>query len=165
MTVSRVALILPLAAAMAVLVVAALVWLRRRHGRGRQMYQEYLEQALADGILTPEELHELETIRAERDLTQAETRMVALAIYRRALKDAAADARITEQEDATLRNLQTQLGLSERDLRGDREQLQRIGLLAQAERGPLPDMAPPMPLEPGEKAHWVMHGTLCERLA
>ncbi len=165
MVISRLAYIVLLAAALLALIASAIVFFRSRHRRGRLLYQTYLEAALEDGILTPEELQELEAIRAKSDITEAETRMVALAVYRRALKDAAADARITEQEDATLRNLQQQLGLSEQDLRADREQLQRISLLARAERGPLPDIVSPVPLDPGEKAHWVVHGTLCERLA
>jgi hypothetical protein len=165
MVISRLALLVPLAAALLALVVITTVLLRRRHRRGRLLYQTYLEEALKDGILTPEELSELEAIRAKSDITEAETRMVALAVYRRALKEAAADARITEQEDTTLRNLQQQLGLSEQDLHADREQRQRIGLLARAERGQLPDIVSPLPLEPGETAHWVVHGTLCERLA
>jgi hypothetical protein len=165
MVLSRLALIILLAAAVLAVAITAILFLRRRHRRGRLLYQAYLEQALEDGVLSTEELNELDAIRAKSDISEAETRMVALAVYRRALKDAAADARITEQEDATLRTLQQQLGLSEQDLRGDREQLQRIGLLAQAERGQLPSILSPLPLEPGETAHWVVHGTLCERIA
>src|SRR5438067_7920849 len=98
---------------------AGLAFLRRRRVGGRALYQQHLERALADGILTEEEIQELASVRAARDLSDAEVRMVAVSLYRRALKDAIADSRITQEEDATLQRLRTQLGLSDADLAAD----------------------------------------------
>lgn len=144
---------------------ATAVYTRRRRRRARQLYQEHLERALADGILTAEEVQELEALRAAKDVSGAEARMVAIAIYRRALRDVGADARVTVEEDERLRQLQQQLGLTDADLSADRQQMQRLRLLAAVERGRLPEVAPPFPLEKEELGRWVVHATLCEPLA
>lgn len=137
----------------------------RRRRRRRAQYQQLLRQALDDGVLTPEELDELESVRARGDLKQDEVRMAALAIYRGALRDAAADARLTPGEDATLTRLQEQLGLTERDLGSDRAQLSRLRLLARVAAGNLPDVHAPVSLVPDERCHWVVQCTLAERIA
>src|SRR3989304_2917074 len=93
--------------------IAATVWLQRRRGRHRRRYQRVLAEALADGVLSDEERAELDRLRQEKDLTAAEVRIAALAIYRSALRDAAKDARLTPEEDEALRRLQRELGLTE----------------------------------------------------
>jgi hypothetical protein len=143
---------------------AGATFLRRRKLRGRKLYQQHLERALADGILTDEEAQELATVREERDLSAAEVRMVAVSLYRRALRDAIADSRITEEEDATLQKLREQLGLSDADLAGDVAQLQRIRVFAGVERGELPHVDAPVELAEGEVCHWVVQGTLADQL-
>src|SRR5688500_14036774 len=66
---------------------------RRRRRRARVEYQQMLQQALDDGVVSSDELAELESVRQEGALSPEEVRMAALAIYRVALRDAAADAR------------------------------------------------------------------------
>lgn len=143
---------------------AAMVYTRHERGRAQRRYREQLEEALADGILTAEELRELDAFRKKAELSEAEVRMVALAIYRRALREVAADARVTPEEEASLRRLQHQLRLAEADLQRDRLQLQRLRLLAAVERGRLPEVPPPFPIAAEEVCHWVVRATLCERL-
>lgn len=138
---------------------------QRRRRRARAAYQQMLTKALDDGVITPEELAELQTVREEGDLSPEEVRMAALAIYRRALRDAAADARLTPDEDATLKRLQEQLGLSEHDLGADFTQLSRLRMLARIAEGTLPDVHAPVPLVPDERCHWVVQCTLAERIA
>lgn len=140
------------------------VFLRRRRVRSRRLYQEHLERALADGILTEEEAQELAAVREERDLSAAEVRMVAVSLYRRALKAAVADARITEEEDETLRRMREQLALSDADLAADVAQLQRIRVFAGVERGELPSVDSPTELGEGELCHWVVQATLADQL-
>jgi hypothetical protein len=136
----------------------------RRRLRGRRLYHEELERALADGILTEDEERELESVRERRDLSDQEVRMVAVSLYRRALRDAISDARITEAEDETLQRMRAQLGLSDKDLADDVKQLQRVGVLAGVERGELPKMHPPLDLADGEVAHWAVHARLADKL-
>lgn len=138
--------------------------LQRRKVRGRRLYQQHLERALADGILTEEEANELAEVREKGDLSAAEVRMVAVSLYRRALKDAIADSRITEEEDDTLRRLREQLALSDHDLAADVAQLQRIRVFAGVERGELPLVDAPTELAEGEICHWVVQGTLADQL-
>jgi len=138
---------------------------RRRSRAARAKYLAHLESALADGILTEEELAELESIRVAGDLSEREVRMVGLALYRRALRDVVADARVTAEEEAQLRRLQMALGLSEDDLAADRDQVRRVRLLAQIENGRLPVVRAPLDLTAGETCHWVVRATLCMPLA
>ncbi len=139
------------------------VRLRRR--RQRLQYQGQLEHAVADGVLTPEEVRHLEQLRSDGALSDAEARMAALAVYRRALGAVMADSRVTPDEDATLLQMQQLLGLTERDLAGDAAHLRRMRLLAQVELGQLPDVDAPFDLPPGETGHWTVQATLCERIA
>ena len=138
--------------------------LRRKRLRARELYQHYLEDALADGVLTEEEAEELSNVRQDNALSEAEVRMVALTIYRRALGNAIADSRITAGEDETLRRLQSLLGLSDADLRDDRQQMQRVHMLARVERGDLPNVQAPVALDAGERAHWVVQARLAQKL-
>lgn len=138
--------------------------MRRRRLRGRRLYQQELERALADGILTEEEERELESVRERRDLSDAEVRMVAVSLYRHALKDAMSDARITQQEDESLQTLRAHLGLSDADLAADVKQMQRVQVLAGVERGELPKIVAPLDLADGEVAHWAVHARLADQL-
>jgi hypothetical protein len=153
--------LVPLAVAAAT--AGAVVRYKRRHGR--RLYQQSLERALADGILTDEETRQLASVREERDLSEAEVRMVALSLYRRALRDAVADARITEAEGEGLALLRAHLGLSDRDLREDADQLQRIRLLAEIEQDHLPRVDAPVTLAAAEECHWVIQARLADRLS
>lgn len=148
------------------LAAAGLGLLRRvRQRRARAVYMAHLESALADGILTAEEAAELESLRTAEDLSEREVRMLGLALYRRALREVVADARVTAEEEAQLGRLQAQLGLTEADLASDRDQVRRVHLLAQIERGRLPEVRAPLDLTADEACHWVVRATLCSPLA
>lgn len=136
----------------------------RRRERARQQYREMLERALADGRLSADEVAELDHLRAAKELTHTEVRMIARAVYRGALRDALQDARLTPEEDAQLTRLQAELGLAERELGDDQEQLSRLRMLAQVEAGHLPEVEAPVPLVPGETCHWLVQSALAERL-
>jgi hypothetical protein len=156
--------VLPISLAAIILIIGLVFFVRRRHRRARQVYQHHLEDALADGVLTEAEAEELANLRRDNGLSETEVRMVALSIYRRALHNAMADSRITTEEDATLRRLQKLLGLGDADLKEDRQQMQRVHLLAQIERGQLPRVDAPVTLDAGETCHWVVQARLAQRL-
>jgi hypothetical protein len=157
--------IIPVLVASVAGLVAFRAWTQRRRRRIRAEYQLLLQRALDDGVLTPEELSELETVRQKGALTPEEVRMAALAIYRGALRDAAADSRLTDEEDATLRRLQEQLDLSEQDLGADFDLLSRMRMLARIAEGNLPDVHSPVQLVPEERCHWVVQCTLADRIS
>jgi hypothetical protein len=158
------ALALLISAAAISVVVGIILFLRRKQSRAREQYQHYLEDALADGVLTEEEAEELANLRQDNALSEAEVRMVALTIYRRALHNAMADSRVTSDEESTLRRLQKLLGLGEADLKEDRQQMQRVHLLARIERGDLPRVDAPVALDNGEVCHWVVQARLAQKL-
>jgi hypothetical protein len=149
-----------------VIVLAGLttVMLQRRRLEARELYQHHLEDALADGVLSEEEAERLASLREDNALSSEEVRMVALTLYRRALRNAMADARITQDEETTLQRLQKLLGLSPADLRDDRDQLQRVHLLARIERDELPRVNAPVSLDNGEICHWVVQARLAQKL-
>jgi hypothetical protein len=136
----------------------------RRRGSVRRLYERKLEAALEDGTLSPDELAELDSFRAEKELTDAEVRMIARTIYRRALRDALADDALSDEEDEALLRLQTQLGLSNADIGGDFVQLSRLRLLARVQTGDLPIVEPTISLVPQERCHWVVQCTFAERI-
>ncbi len=147
------------------LAVAGIVWyLHRRRQQVRAQYRHKLEAALADGTLTSDELAELEKFRESSDLSHAEVRMIARAIYRSALRQALDDARLMEQEDQALRKLQLQLALSESDLGDEGDAVARLRLLARIQSDELPVVEAPIHLVPNEIAHWVVQASLAERL-
>jgi hypothetical protein len=146
-------------------VAAFVLGYRHRRNRARAYYQRCLEAALADGVLTADEIAELDRLRTEKDLTPAEVRMVARATYRTILREAMKEERLSEAEDRSLSELQVQLGLTDRDLEGeDRVQLSRLRTLARLERGQLPVIESPINLVPHERAHWVVQAAFAERL-
>jgi hypothetical protein len=156
--------VLSLAVILVVLLLVQL-WLLRRRRRHRRRYQEVLQAAIADGVLSEEERAELDRLRREKDLTAEEVRMAALAIYRGALRDAAADARLTQEEDEALHRLQRELGLTETDIAADFTQVSRLRMLAKIAEGQLPTVKSPVALVPDEQCHWVVQCTLADRLA
>lgn len=139
------------------------IYRHRRRSAGR-LYRRMLENALADGRLTPAEAAELERFRQEREVTEAEARVVARAVYRAALRSAAEDARLSDEEDRNLARMQADLGLSEEDLGEDRDALGRLRMLARVEAGQLPVVEAPLALVPQEICHWVAPASLAERL-
>jgi hypothetical protein len=149
-----------------VIVLAGLttVMLQRRRLEARELYQHHLEDALADGVLSEEEAERLASLREDNALSSEEVRMVALTLSRRARRTAMADARITQDEETTLQRLQKLLGLSPADLRDDRDQLQRVHLLARIERDELPRVNAPVSLDNGEICHWVVQARLAQKL-
>jgi hypothetical protein len=155
-------LLLVVTAAAAAAAVLAYTGRRRRHARA--VYQRRLEAAVADGILTQEEIAELERLRQEKELTPAEVRIAARATYRTILREALRDSRLTPEEDRTLLHLQAQLGLSDRELGEDSEQLSRLRTLGRLEAGQLPVIEVPIDLVPHERAHWLVQGAFAERL-
>jgi hypothetical protein len=138
--------------------------LRRRRGH-RRRYQEVLQAAIADGVLSLDERAELDVLRREKELTEEEVRMAALAIYRGALRDAAADARLTPEEDEALPRLQRELNLTETDLAADRTQVTRLRILAKIAEGQLPTVTSPVPMASDEQCHWVVQCTVADHLA
>jgi hypothetical protein len=52
----------------------------RRRGRVRRLYERKLAVALEDGTLSTEEMAAHDSFRAEKDLTDAEVRMIARTI-------------------------------------------------------------------------------------
>jgi uncharacterized protein YjiS (DUF1127 family) len=154
--------------AMLIACVLALAILRfvayHRRRRARREYRRLLQHALDDGMVSQEELEQLESVRLRGELTPAEVRTAALAIYRGALRDAAADARLTPDEDATLQRLLDQLGLTEQDLGADRPPLTRLRMLARVAEGNMPEVPAPVSLVPDERCHWVVQCTLADRI-
>lgn len=153
-----------LVVAAAAVAVGAVAWIRHSRREARHYYRRTLENALADGMLTHEEIEELDRVRREKDLTAAEVRMVARSIYRGALREALSDEVLTPEEDQTLARLQTQLGLTGEEIGEDADRLARLRLLAQVARGQLPRVDAPIALAPQEICHWVVQATRADRL-
>jgi hypothetical protein len=138
---------------------------RRRLMIAREAYGQALADAVADGILTDEEVAELSTLQKKGALSAVDVRSAGIAIYREALEEAAADSRLTAEEDAALHRLQQQLGLTEADLATDFTQVARLRMLARIEQGHFTEVRSPIQLVPDEVCYWVAQCTLAERLS
>jgi hypothetical protein len=137
---------------------------RKRYAVAREAYTQALQDAVADGVLTADEVDELSTLQKKGALSATDVRSLGVAIYRDALDAAADDARLTPDEDATLRRLQEQLGLTDDDLETDLVQVARLRTMARIEEGTFPDVRSPIQLVPDEKCYWVVQSTLAERI-
>src|SRR4051812_32549277 len=117
-----------------------------RHKRlnvARETYSQALADAVADGVLTPDEVEELSTLQKKGALSANDVRSLGLGIYRDALEAAAADAHLTPDEDAALSRLQQQLGLTDEDLQSDLMQVARLRTMARIEEGHFPEVRSP----------------------
>jgi hypothetical protein len=144
--------------------VALFIVRRKRYAVARETYSQALADAVSDGVLTDAEVDELSTLQKKGALSANDVRSLGVAIYHDALEAAAADARLTREEDAALHRLQTQLGLTDADLAADMTQLARLRTLARIEEGHFPEVRSPIQLVPDEKCYWVVQCTLAERL-
>ena len=149
-----------------IVVLAALLVVRsRRRDSALESYEHMLAEAVSDGVLSQAELEELAALQRKGALSSTDVRAAGIAIYRDALEAAAADSRLTPEEDAALRRLQQQLGLTESDLAADLTQVARLRTLARIEEGNFPDVRSPIQLVPDERCYWAVQTTLAERLA
>jgi hypothetical protein len=137
---------------------------RKRYGVARDTYSQALAEAVADGVLTDDEVQGLSALQKDGGLTPSDVRLLSVAIYHEALEAAAEDARLTPEEDVALLRLQKQLGLTEADLAEDLMQVARLRTLARIEEGHFPEVRSPIQLVPDEKCYWVVQCTLAERL-
>jgi hypothetical protein len=149
----------------AAILVNVLIARARQRRHARRIYQEALTTALEDGILTDEEAADLERIRSEKDLSEREVRMAAVALYRRTLHDAAADEYLSPEEDEQLQRMQKQLGLSEGDIGTDLLRVRRLRTLAGITAGRLPEVTSPIDLVADERCHWVVRASIAQRIA
>ncbi|MBX6378428.1 MAG: hypothetical protein IRY95_07755 [Clostridia bacterium] len=119
--------------------------------------------AVADGVVTVDELDGLREAQRRLGLTDADLQAIRGEVIRQALRAATEDKRLSPEEEQSLRQLAEHFGLPPDRIPANRAQLERYRLLYRLEREPLPVVTVPgLVLRRGETPHWAEPGELLE---
>lgn len=134
-----------------------------QHFKDRQKVWELIILAAQDGVLTDEEVAEIQEKITEVGLTEQDLILVRAKAYEVAFNAVAFDRRITEDEEHELLRLKKFLMIPDEEVASTKKALDKLRLLAEIESGSLPTASiPGLVLEAGEVAHWSERGTLVE---
>jgi hypothetical protein len=124
----------------------------------RDAYLEQLRRIARFGQVTPSALESLDDLKRGLALTGEEVaRLVrdkALDIYRECVTAVLQDGVVTAEEEATLRWLRHEVGLSAAEADADDQRIRRTKALAGYRAGNLPALGTRRLLEGGETCHW-----------
>lgn len=135
----------------------------RQHSQDKDAFKRRLIHAMADGVLSPEEIQNLDALREQLGLSDAEVRSLRVEAYHVALHAITADGAVTPEEDAELVRIQNYLGISRQDMDKTKVNLARLRLIAEIRAGNLPTAAVSgLVTQKGEQVHWVEAGSLLE---
>jgi hypothetical protein len=135
----------------------------RQKAKGKAAYRAQLMAAVEDGVLTAEEIRELEQTREELGLAQDDVRSMRVTAYKRAFATASSDRRITSSEAAELERIRAHLGLAASEIGNTASDFQRLRLLGEIQEGNLPfTSVPGLILQKGEQPHWSERAQLIE---
>lgn len=126
-------------------------------------FRQVVAAAVADGIVTVDELDALREAQERLGLTDADLQAIRGEVIRQALRAATEDKRLSPEEERSLHQLAEHFGLPPDRIPANRAQLERYRLLYRLEREPLPVVTVPgLVLRRGEAPHWVEPGELLE---
>jgi len=128
-----------------------------------EQFRNALIQAVSDGLLTPEEMSELDALRAESGLTPGDLGAIRASAYAAALAAARSDGRVTEGEEAELSRIQRYLGLADTEIAPSKAELARLRLLSNVQDGNLPVLqVAGLVTQRDEQVHWSEPSRLLE---
>jgi hypothetical protein len=120
-------------------------------------------EAIRDGILTEDELRQIEARRHELGLTRNDLKRLHVGIYQEAIQRVSDDSRLSPDEEQSLERLATYLDVPWEALERNRRQLVRFRLLYQIEHGDLPALQiANIILRKGELVHWSEPASILE---
>ncbi len=131
--------------------------------RRLEEFREMVAAAVADGLLTPEELEAIREAQGGLGLTERELQAIRGEVIRQALRAATEDRRLSPEEERSLWELAEHFGLPPDGIPANRAELERYRLLYRLEREALPVVVVPgLVLRRGETPHWAEPGELLE---
>lgn len=126
-------------------------------------YHQVLMKAMEDGVLTDDEIEELDTMRKQLGLKEDDVRGMRMKAFQKAVEVVKADGLFTPKEERDLEKIKGYLGVVENAVAKDRHTLAKMRVLYEVHRGNLPiDEIPGLGLDPGEQCHISVGATLHE---
>jgi hypothetical protein len=129
----------------------------------KKMYFEALVEALEDGVLTNDEIDQLDKLRRQLRLQEDDVTGMKLRAFQVAANAAAADGVVTPQEQRDLDKIKSYLSIEDRELGHTRGTLHKMRMLYEIHKGNLPIVEiAGLALNLGEIAHITEPATLHE---
>ena len=129
----------------------------------KAQYQEVLLEAMEDGVLTNDEIEELDQLRKDLKLKDDDVKAMRMKAFQKAVEVVKADGLFTPKEEKDLEKIKAYLGVGETDVSKNRVTLAKMRVLYEIQRGNLPiDEIPGLGLEHGEQTHLSVGATLHE---
>jgi hypothetical protein len=136
---------------------------RKQKGLNKIEFHKSLMRAVEDGVLTQEEISNLNSRQSELGLTDEDINEFRVSAYVKAFETAKSDGIISEQEENELQQIQKYLGLTDQTISDNKKELSRFRLLAEIQRGNLPEInVSGLVTQKGEKVYWSEPAILAE---
>lgn len=127
----------------------------------KAQYNKVLMEAMADGVLTNDEIEELDELRKDLKLKDDDIKLLRMKAFQKALEVVKSDGIFTPKEEKDLEKIKAYLGVGEVEVVKNQVTLAKMRVLYEIQRGNLPiDEIPGLGLEPGEQCHISVNATL-----
>lgn len=121
----------------------------------KAQYNKVLMAAMDDGVLSDDEIEELDQLRKVLKLKDDDVKALRLRAFQKAVEVVKADGLFTPKEERDLEKIKGYLGVVETDVVKNRVTLAKMRVLYEIHRGNLPlDEVPGLGLEHGEQCHF-----------
>jgi hypothetical protein len=119
-------------------------------------FRKAFAEAVQDGIVTPQELSDLDHLASDLGLSEREVLVARTAAYAQLTQAASKDRRLTDAELESLERFRTHFQLTAQESGRDLPALMRFRTLYEIEQGNLPELEPPkgFVMRAGETLHW-----------
>jgi hypothetical protein len=135
----------------------------RQKAANKEEFKQKLFSAIDDGVLTEQEVRELQRDYGSLDLTIDDISKMRVQAYLRLLDRVAADGVVTADEEAELQKLESFLKIRASDIATPKARLHRLRLVSEIQMGNPPRVvAPNVILQKGEVPHWSENASLME---
>jgi hypothetical protein len=135
----------------------------RQRYKDKKKFLNNILRAADDGVLTDEEMNQIQSKYKELELTQDDLKGIRAKAYSAALRAAKSDGKITAEEEAELDKLQTFLKIPGTEIAKSRKELVRLRLITEIQNGNPPTITVQnVILQKKEIAHWSEPGSILE---
>jgi hypothetical protein len=135
----------------------------RRHLANKRRFKNRLIAAVSEGHLLPTVIEELNSLKSELQLSDADVRSSGVKAYLAAYSAATRNGSVTREEDVELQGIQQYLGVADEEIVGPKQKLARLRLLRGIENGEMPTVVVSgLLLQKGETANWSEAASIVE---
>lgn len=127
----------------------------RQRSKDKKEFFDTILRAAEDGVLTDEEIAQIQARYKELGLTQDDLKGIRVQAYNAALRAVKNDGIVTAEEEAELGKLQQFLKTPESEIAKSKKELARLRLLTEIQNGNPPSVSVPnVILQKSETAYW-----------